>query len=72
MTLFDADLVPQDFQNDLLLFQSDDKVMAIVYTFIFIIGVCANLVVIIVIGLDPQGCDKYLLMFHRPKPLGSF
>jgi len=33
--------------------------MAIVYTFIFIIGVCANLVVIIVIGLDPQGCDKY-------------
>ena len=46
--------------------------MAIVYTFIFIIGVCANLVVIIVIGLDPQGCDKYLLMFHRRKPLGSF
>ena len=31
--------------------------MAIVYTFIFIIGVCANLVVIIVIGLDPQGFD---------------
>ena len=49
--------------------------MAIVYTFIFIIGVCANLVVIIVIGLDPQGCDKYLLFYRqksRSEPLDRF
>ena len=43
--------------------QSDDKVMAIVYTFIFIIGVCANLVVIIVIGLDPQVRTKSSLLY---------
>jgi len=42
---------------------SDDKVMAIVYTFIFIIGVCANLVVIIVIGLDPQVRTKSSLLY---------
>ena len=46
-----------------LLIQIDDRIVAYVFTGIFIIGVCANLVVIIVVGLDPQVRSKSSLLY---------
>ena len=41
----------------------DDRIVAYFFTGVFIIGVCANLVVIIVVGLDPQVRSKSSLLY---------